>query len=316
VALINDTQVVGHDVAGNQLGDGIRTYVWDADHRLLGIYYDAEPNRSTLFKYDGLGRRVGIISKNGTSVTEVRLLWCGDRICQARNGSDTVTRLYYPEGEVRGSALLYYSRDHLGSVRDVSTVHNGARIASFDYDAYGKTTRSTGRLSPDFRYAGMYYLQEADLYLTQYRVYDPRTARWLSRDPIAEDGGINLYGYVGGNPVNAVDPTGENAVNIIGGVLVFISTAKAIYDFCESYSNALDKKKLVQDNTKRDYEVLDNLLKGQRPPNNYDPNATNQSVIDFSKAAADTVVKGAQLPGTIGGGPLADPIVPPIPIAK
>jgi uncharacterized protein RhaS with RHS repeats len=44
--------------------------------------------------------------------------------------------------------------------------------------------------------------------LTHHRVYDPALGRWLSRDPIAENGGINLYGYVGGNFVNAVDPLG------------------------------------------------------------------------------------------------------------
>jgi hypothetical protein len=46
------------------------------------------------------------------------------------------------------------------------------------------------------------------LYLTLYRVYDPRTGRWLSRDPIEEEGGFNLYAYVGGDPINYIDPLG------------------------------------------------------------------------------------------------------------
>jgi RHS repeat-associated protein len=60
----------------------------------------------------------------------------------------------------------------------------------------------------------MFYLSNQRIYLTRYRAYitggtvDFAGGRWLSRDPIAEQGGINLYGYVGGNPVNWVDPLG------------------------------------------------------------------------------------------------------------
>jgi uncharacterized protein RhaS with RHS repeats len=51
--------------------------------------------------------------------------------------------------------------------------------------------------------------------LTKYRVYDPKDGRWLSRDPIGEAGGINLYAYVGGNPVNWIDPLGLSGILII-----------------------------------------------------------------------------------------------------
>jgi RHS repeat-associated protein len=63
----------------------------------------------------------------------------------------------------------------------------------------------------------MFHLPETGLYLTHYRLYDPDTGRWLNRDPIGEEGGINLYAYVEGNPVNFVDPTGEFAHASIGG---------------------------------------------------------------------------------------------------
>ena len=50
--------------------------------------------------------------------------------------------------------------------------------------------------------------------LTLFRAYDPELGRWLSADPIGEAGGLNLYGYVGGNPVNYRDPLG---LEIAGG---------------------------------------------------------------------------------------------------
>ncbi len=45
-----------------------------------------------------------------------------------------------------------------------------------------------------------------------YRFYNPETGRWLNRDPIGENGGPNLYGYVGNDPVNKVDPLGRKAM--------------------------------------------------------------------------------------------------------
>jgi RHS repeat-associated protein len=68
----------------------------------------------------------------------------------------------------------------------------------------------------------MQFHAPSGLYLTKYRAYEPQSGRWLSRDPIEEAGGINLYTYVEGNPVSYVDPTGEIAfipilIGIVGG---------------------------------------------------------------------------------------------------
>jgi RHS repeat-associated protein len=195
-----------YDANGNVIDDGVRTYKWDAENRLINVVLKAQPSRITTFRYDGLGRRIAMVV-NGT---ETRYLWCGDTLCQARTATDVVARRYFTQGEVvpASSTLLYYSQDHLGSVRDVLAVQNGSRVASFDYDPYGNTSQTAGRVSTDFRFAGMFYDQQDGLYLTNFRVYDPKAGRWLSRDPIGEDGGQNLYSYVGGNPISNFDPLG------------------------------------------------------------------------------------------------------------
>jgi RHS repeat-associated protein len=54
----------------------------------------------------------------------------------------------------------------------------------------------------------MQYHAPSGLYLTKYRAYDPKDGRWLSRDPIEEAGGLNLYGYVGSQPTKFTDPSG------------------------------------------------------------------------------------------------------------
>lgn len=205
------TSVVTQDAAGNTLDDGKRTYQWDAAGRLASIGYKTQPTLRTDFKYDGLGRRTAIVETSGSTVTETRYLWCGTLLCQQRDGADLVTRRYFEEGETRTatSTRNYYNRDHIGSVRNVTGVATGAVVGSLDYDDYGNLLASTGNAgATDFRFAGMFYHGTSGLYLTRYRPYDPSSARWLSRDPIAEGGGTNLYSYVAGNPLNATDSSG------------------------------------------------------------------------------------------------------------
>jgi RHS repeat-associated protein len=54
----------------------------------------------------------------------------------------------------------------------------------------------------------MFYQQDSGLYLTHYRAYDPRTSRWLSRDPFGLISEVNVYDYIGSNPSWMIDPAG------------------------------------------------------------------------------------------------------------
>src|SRR6185436_4343348 len=59
-----------------------------------------------------------------------------------------------------------------------------------------------------YRFSSQEYHQPSGLSVYLYRAYDPNLQRWLSRDPIGELGGLNLYGYVGNSPVNTIDSLG------------------------------------------------------------------------------------------------------------
>jgi YD repeat-containing protein len=134
---------------GNVTDDGERLYQWDAEDRLIGVAPKAQPDRKTVFRYDGAGRRTAIVSPEGV---ETRYLWCGEAICQARDSRDAVSRRYYAEGElIPGAGRLYYASDHLGSVRDLLSLDDGSRVASFDYDPYGNPTQTDGSVTSDFR---------------------------------------------------------------------------------------------------------------------------------------------------------------------
>ena len=103
--------------------------------------------------------------------------------------------------------MYYYTRDHLGSVRELTT-SAGSIAARYDYDPYGRPSLVQGSNLADFQYAGYYEHQTSGLNLTKYRAYDPNTAKWLSRDPIGESEGSNVYGYVSNKAVNRFDPLG------------------------------------------------------------------------------------------------------------
>jgi RHS repeat-associated protein len=65
-----------------------------------------------------------------------------------------------------------------------------------------------------------------------YRFYDPDTARWLNRDPIEESGGLNLYEYVGNDPMSRRDPLGLSEYGGGYGLLLTVSCCGGkIYDY-------------------------------------------------------------------------------------
>jgi len=77
----------------------------------------------------------------------------------------------------------YYTRDHLGSVREMCS-SSGTIVARYSYDPYGRTTLVSGSNLATKQYTGDYYHATSGLYLTKYRAFDPNTGRWL-RQPIA-----------------------------------------------------------------------------------------------------------------------------------
>ena len=164
--------------------------------------------------YDGLDRRTRMIAReNGNVVSDRRYLWSGMQLCEERDASGALVLKRYSSHGVRslGTPELpagdyFFTRDHLGSVREMTSA---AGIASvYDYTAFGEPLRLGDGLASDFGFTGHFQVPGAGLLLAPYRAYAPRLGRWLSRDPVGEVGGLNLYAYASADPINNFDPDG------------------------------------------------------------------------------------------------------------
>lgn len=122
-----------------------------------------------------------------------------------RNGT-----IYIPHCDAYGNVMRY--TDTAGNI-----------VAEYTYDAFGKTISQAGQMADIFRmrFSTKYYDSETDLYYYGYRFYSPSLMRWLNRDPIEEDGGLNLYGFCWNNPISRIDPNGKRVLvqnHLIGQV--------------------------------------------------------------------------------------------------
>lgn len=214
-----------YDNDGNLLSDGTRSYEWDALSRLKKITWAT--GKTTQLKYNALGQRAERVETNGSTVSRFYYLFDDIALVDRRSGGEsagtaTIDRRFFAQGEQRlgGSfwETYHYSRDHLGSVREV-VKWNGTLVARYDFGPFGQ--RQTQYEAPayggqcDLGFAGhvaasSLMAADGELVLAMFRIYDPRLGCWLSQDQLGELGpdGANLYVYVSNCPVEILDPTG------------------------------------------------------------------------------------------------------------
>lgn len=123
-----------------------------------------------------------------------------------------------PTSFTENGNTYYLLTDQLGSPR-VITDNAGQVVKAIEYDAYGNVIAdSNPSITIPFGFAGGLKDDDTGLIRFGYRDYDPKTGRWTARDPIGFAGGdTNLYGYVLGDPVNWIDPTGLQSFDVAAG---------------------------------------------------------------------------------------------------
>lgn len=204
-----------YDANGNLTSDGSTTYVYDVENRLVS----ASGAKNATLRYDPLGRLYETVGGGATT----RFLHDGDELIAEYDGAGTLLRRYVHGKNVddpvvwyEGSSLAsprWLHTDHQGSVVTVTDSSGGAAVAINSYDEYG--IPKTGNLGR-FQYTGQAWLPEIGMYYYKARIYSPTLGRFLQTDPIGYDDQVNLYAYVGSDPIIGRDPTGMLQQNNLG----------------------------------------------------------------------------------------------------
>ena len=214
-----------YDSDGNQtqrqVGAITETFTYDHENR-LSQYSDG--TTTTDYMYDPFGRR---LTKTSNGIT-TWYWWDGNRLLAEYDNSGNVLKRYaylpgqyVPTQMADANGTYTVHSDHLATPKKL-TDSTGAVVWSAEHSAYGEAVLNEDvdnngtSVTFNIRYPGQYYDSETNLHYNYYRYYDPRTGRYVTADPIGLNGGINLYGYAGGNPLYWIDPYGLSATTVPG----------------------------------------------------------------------------------------------------
>lgn len=130
-------------------------------------------------------------------------------------GLSALTKPVSASTQLRLHNISFNPISHGGSVREMTNT-TGSVESQYGYDSYGRVTKLQGSIDSDFQYASYYLHQRSELSLTRTRPYKCQLGRWITRDPLAELAGANLFGYVFNDPIGISDPLGLEGVPLIG----------------------------------------------------------------------------------------------------
>ena len=233
-----------YDADGNQTlvktSTGIWTVTYNAENR--PVKFESEDGGTTVeCAYDSMGRRFEKkVTVGGTTGFHARYLY-RDYLqvaeCDLTGETPVLVRSYLwdpsePEAtrvlamtrwEANGTQVkehLYCMHDAMKNVTSLFGEARGRR-ALYEYRPYGGLVTSEGNMAEEnkFRFSSEYMDDELGLIYYNYRHLNPHDGRWISRDPIMEQGGWNLYAFAGNNSMVFNDRKGENYNPFTPGIM-------------------------------------------------------------------------------------------------
>ena len=188
---------------------------WNGQYQLVSVSTNGAFAES--YSYDALGRRVTTRNAEGTERHVYDDSW--QVVADLDEGGNVLRSYVWGEGIDRLLAVKIGGRTYTALTDVQGTVwgyadEGGSVVARWTYDAWGnalteEVDASAAELrAVRYRFQGRERSAVTGLANFRMRWYDAVTGRWLSKDPIGLSGGLNLYAFCGGDPVNSVDSIG------------------------------------------------------------------------------------------------------------
>ncbi len=199
-----------------------KTFTWNSSSDSLIL------NSENLYLYDGWNCIAEINGGNG--LLRRGYLWGLDVSGSMQGAGGVGGQIAQTIHDALGQAIATYFPvyDGNGNVMALVGATAGDTVANYEYDTFGGVTRQTGAVASanSYRFSTKPQDTETGHLYYGYRFYNPQTGRWINRDPIEEQGGLNLYGFVGNDGMNGWDLLGMVApstyntgpVNNVGNV--------------------------------------------------------------------------------------------------
>ena len=212
-----------YDGAGNLTGDGTINYTYGTNGRMETA---STAGVTTRYRYNGRGERVlktsSVDSRHYVYDEQGHLL--GEYDAAGAPLQETVYLGDLPVVVMKpgasGPTVYNVYADHLQAPRVLTRASDNQIVWRWDHsDPFGlaqpdENPGGLGTFTYNLRFPGQVFDKETNSHYNYFRDYDPQTGRYVQSDPIGLDGGINTYGYVGGNPLSLVDPDGLQAIPV------------------------------------------------------------------------------------------------------